>query len=111
MRRDLGPVLRLILDQTPDAHELDILIDVGLSDLFNTTYVHTALRSSIILWECYYYYIKSLLWACARTVQHEWTSGQEKSVQLVVTHKKASHYQNAISHHLTFLKSSSTSPY
>ncbi|KAG4255529.1 hypothetical protein FPRO03_14114 [Fusarium proliferatum] len=42
----------------PSPSEPGIPIDVSRANLFDTTYVHQALRNSMILWEYYNYYIK-----------------------------------------------------
>ncbi|KAG7410312.1 Dimethylaniline monooxygenase [N-oxide-forming] 2 [Fusarium oxysporum f. sp. raphani] len=49
----------------PNPSEPGIPIDVSRANLFDTTYVHQALRNSMILWEYYNYYIKVLLWVCS----------------------------------------------
>ncbi|KAF4443185.1 Dimethylaniline monooxygenase N-oxide-forming 2 [Fusarium austroafricanum] len=64
-KRNPGPVLLPILGRKPNPKEPGIPIDVSRANLFDTTYVHPVLRSSMILWEYYNYYIKSLLWICS----------------------------------------------
>ncbi|VTT59581.1 unnamed protein product [Fusarium fujikuroi] len=73
--RNPGPVLLPILGRKPSASEPGIPIDVSRANLFDTTYVHQALRNSMILWEYYNYYIKVLLWVCSGT-----TSGMDQWV-------------------------------
>uniref|UniRef100_A0A0D2YCT7 Uncharacterized protein n=1 Tax=Fusarium oxysporum (strain Fo5176) TaxID=660025 RepID=A0A0D2YCT7_FUSOF len=70
-----GPILLPILGRKPNPNEPGIPIDVSRANLFDTTYVHQALRNSMILWEYYNYYIKALLWVCSGT-----TSGMDQWV-------------------------------
>ncbi|CZR49683.1 uncharacterized protein FPRO_14839 [Fusarium proliferatum ET1] len=74
-KRNPGPVVLPILGRRPSASEPGIPIDVSRANLFDTTYVHQALRNSMILWEYYNYYIKVLLWVCSGT-----TSGMDQWV-------------------------------
>ncbi|EXA28993.1 hypothetical protein FOVG_19435 [Fusarium oxysporum f. sp. pisi HDV247] len=74
-KRNPGPVLLPILGRKPNPSEPGIPIDVSRANLFDTTYVHQALRNSMILWEYYNYYIKVLLWVCSGT-----TSGMDQWV-------------------------------
>lgn len=64
-----------ILSRKPSPSEPGIPIDVSRANLFDTTYVHQALRKSMILWEYYHYYIRVLLWVCSGT-----TSGMDQWV-------------------------------
>uniref|UniRef100_A0A0D2Y802 Uncharacterized protein n=1 Tax=Fusarium oxysporum (strain Fo5176) TaxID=660025 RepID=A0A0D2Y802_FUSOF len=73
--RNPGPILLPILGRKPNPNEPGIPIDVSRANLFDTTYVHQALRNSMILWEYYNYYIKALLWVCSGT-----TSGMDQWV-------------------------------
>ncbi|CAF3495730.1 unnamed protein product [Fusarium graminearum] len=66
-KRNSGSVLLPILGRKPDSNEPGIPIDVSRANFFNTTYVHPVLRNSMILWDYYYYYIKSLLWVSSGT--------------------------------------------
>ncbi|KAH7192886.1 dimethylaniline monooxygenase [Fusarium flagelliforme] len=66
-KRNSGPVLLPILGRKTDPNEPGIPIDVSRANLFDTTYVHPVLRKSMILWDYYNYYIKSLLWICSGT--------------------------------------------
>src|SRR5688572_18660599 len=66
-QRNPGPILLPILGRKPDPNEPGIPIDVSRANLFDTTYVHPVLRKSMILWDYYNYYIKSLLWICSGT--------------------------------------------
>lgn len=66
-QRNPGPVLLPILGRKPDPAEPGIPIDVSRANLFDTTYVHPALRNHMILWNYYDYYIKVLLWLCSGT--------------------------------------------
>ncbi|RBR11062.1 uncharacterized protein FIESC28_09207 [Fusarium coffeatum] len=66
-KRNPGPILLPILGRKPDPNEPGIPIDVSRANLFDTTYVHPVLRKSMILWDYYNYYIKSLLWICSGT--------------------------------------------
>ncbi|KAG8666648.1 hypothetical protein FPOAC2_11764 [Fusarium poae] len=66
-KRNPGPVLFPIFGRKPDPDEPGIPIDVSRANLFDTTYVHPVLRNSMILWDYYNYYIKSLLWICSGT--------------------------------------------
>lgn len=51
-----------ILGRKQDCKEPGVPIDVSRANLFDTTYVHPILRNSMLLWDYYHYYIKSLLW-------------------------------------------------
>lgn len=75
IQRNPGPILLPILGRKPNPNEPGIPIDVSRANLFDTTYVHQALRNSMILWEYYNYYIKALLWVCSGT-----TSGMDQWV-------------------------------
>ncbi|KAM4066310.1 DDE superfamily endonuclease [Hirsutella rhossiliensis] len=66
-KRNPGPILLPILGRKPDCKEPGIPIDVSRANLFDTTYVHPILRNSMLLWEYYHYYIKTLLWLSSGT--------------------------------------------
>ncbi|RGP78924.1 dimethylaniline monooxygenasen-oxide-forming-2 [Fusarium longipes] len=94
-----GPVLLPILGRKPDPNEPGIPIDVSRANMFDTTYVHPMLRKSMILWEYYNYYIKSLLWICSGT-----TFGMD---QWIGEFSKAHHHPSKI----FFNKSMKVCPY
>ncbi|RKK10631.1 hypothetical protein BFJ65_g14626 [Fusarium oxysporum f. sp. cepae] len=81
--RNPGPILLPILGRKSNPNEPGIPIDVSRANLFDTTYVHQALRNSMILWEYYNYYIKALLWVCSGT-----TSGMDQWVDLAPLPKR-----------------------
>ncbi|KAH7464339.1 hypothetical protein FOMA001_g17718 [Fusarium oxysporum f. sp. matthiolae] len=82
-KRNPGPILLPILGRKPNPNEPGIPIDVSRANLFDTTYVHQALRNSMILWEYYNYYIKALLWVCSGT-----TPGMDQWVDLAPLPKR-----------------------
>ncbi|KAK2468440.1 hypothetical protein H9L39_20086 [Fusarium oxysporum f. sp. albedinis] len=97
--RNPGPILLPILGRKPNPNEPGIPIDVSRANLFDTTYVHQALRNSMILWEYYNYYIKALLWVCSGT-----TSGMDQWVGEI---SQARHHPSKI----FFNKSMKVCPY
>ncbi|KAM0360410.1 hypothetical protein ACHAP4_002487 [Fusarium culmorum] len=80
-KRNPGPVLLPILGRKPNPNEPGIPIDVSRANLFDTTYVHPVLRNSMILWDYYYYYIKSLFWVSSGTTfgMDQWIGEISKS--------------------------------
>ncbi|KAF0636127.1 hypothetical protein FPSE5266_07912 [Fusarium pseudograminearum] len=98
-KRNPGPVLFPILGRKPNPNEPGIPIDVSRANLFDTTYVHPALRNSMILWDYYNYYIKSLLWVSSGT-----TFGMDQWIGEI---SKARHHPSKI----FFNKSMKVCPY
>ncbi|KAM0395488.1 hypothetical protein ACHAQC_005344 [Fusarium culmorum] len=80
-KRNPGPVLLPILGRKPNPNEPGIPIDVSRANLFDTTYVHPVLRNSMILWDYYCYYIKSLFWVSSGTTfgMDQWIGEISKS--------------------------------
>lgn len=57
-----GPVILPILGRKPNPKKPGVPTDVSRANLFDTTYVHPALRNHIILWDWYYWTIKIIIW-------------------------------------------------